>query len=861
MKSVTLQLCCALLALTHSAASNAYEINNHADMSQEAILRSVLQLSDGQPERETKLFKLGLKAFLTTAEEQSFPLKQIHPFGPALGPIPYCFGSTRPFPDWKVTVPYGDPNYPTGQKVGEDVLQPFPPGATTLPKLTLAQMIRYGACYEDEEEPNARSVTHFYNPQDGGSGTVLGASSMRWMLDRNAGPTFKSGVNHYTWPDARDAFYNALTSNWPSFTAQQRQNARQEYWGQTFQALGHIVHHLQDMGSPQHVRSDNHCNKNICSYVGAYRPSGYETFFENQFRFVKGLAASATAPMVFGLPREFWNANTNDSLTTTSTTAYMGDTQGIAAYTSTNFTSVGTDFRVLYDENQGFAPRYFSAAGLALPRPSGNFEDVNVTQLFPPESAPTLAVLCGGSTTNCNMRFMGTSQEPLARTSAVSIFARDLLVPKDPNNPNLATYTGTGTFTQNFFTYQDAGKKLVPKAVDYSAGLINYFFRGDFSIRPPEEGLYGLLDGGDTNSNCKDTCGFRKIRARVANTTAPINGAVQDMTAGTLTAVVKFSRNSCYQPDWSGEIGELGTISPEQQSGCYLGGGAEPVEEIVLSQPITVSLMAVGAEQEFTFDFTANVIPINAWNIKLQVVFRGTLGAEPNAVAVSTVQVSAPTVFRYINETDWMDINQHIYRTADVLNSLSLLSAAANPACMVADPQYASIKVRFVFDRDVDDNYLYDANGAHLFHYDWLCFPEQEAIRSHWRSAANGALLATSKRLYKDTQSVLVALGNQETEVVPFSLTYPPTAAFPSLQLPERVQIFDFRVLHWNAATSKIESNQFWNYRGMHTSMPTAAFWAGGTAATTPPWQELKSRPPISSPVPIPFNFIDPRYQ
>ncbi|HNY48534.1 MAG TPA: hypothetical protein PKN64_16380, partial [Casimicrobium sp.] len=185
-KLVLLVLSSAVLATR--APVHAYEIDNHADVPDTAIVRSVLGTDIGPA---GKLARLGLGNLQPNSDKQTFPLKQIHPFGPALGSIPYCFGSTRPTPpNWKITIPFSDPIYPSGQKDGEDVLQPFPRDATTLPKLTIAQMIRYGACYEDDEEPKARSLTHFFNPQDGGAALTgagivpAGPSSLRWMLQR-----------------------------------------------------------------------------------------------------------------------------------------------------------------------------------------------------------------------------------------------------------------------------------------------------------------------------------------------------------------------------------------------------------------------------------------------------------------------------------------------------------------------------------------------------------------------------------------------------------------------------------------------------------------------------------------------------
>ena len=497
-----------VLAFSMFIDANAYEINNHADMTEIAALKSSLTTSNGA---NGKLFRLGLRPFAIDRTEQTFPLDTNLPA------IPYCFGSYLP----GSTARQYDQAVAAGQTVTQDpgTKQPTWGANGTETKLTIADFFRYGACFEDSEAPQIRPLAHFYNPQDSGAGgsegvIPTGPSSLDWMLKRNVSPGIlgKAGVNHYTWEDARNAFYYALTGrnlsdNFPVFFPDVRREAA---WGRTFQALGHVMHHLQDMGSPQHTRNDSHCNEpGICAALGAFRPSGYEFYFDTQFQLIRSLAATATTPVLFGLPREFWNINTSNELITTNPTRPMSPNEGMAAYTSTNFTSAGKDFRG-FSLNTG-SPQILPASGLAFPRPSGQWNDVSVTELFPPENLPAVSsVLCSGNLGNCKMRFMGTEQNPAARTSATSVFSQVLLRPQ-------SAYSGDGAFQQNYYTYSDAVTKLVPKAVEYSAGLINYFFRGEMEISLPEEGVYGIVDHAVTNVKGD---GFKLIKMKVKNTTA-----------------------------------------------------------------------------------------------------------------------------------------------------------------------------------------------------------------------------------------------------------------------------------------------------------------------------------------------------
>jgi hypothetical protein len=257
-----------------------------------------------------------------------------------------------------VTIPLGSPNYPTKQLSGRVTQPAWVAGAGA--RLTIAELIRYGACYEDEETPVIRPFTHFYNPQNAGAplsmGVTVGSSSPQWVLkpglDSNVLPTsvgpLKKGKNHFTYTDARNSFFTALIANNPSDAAASRQQ-RDEAWGKTFQALGHIMHHLQDMGSPQHVRDDSHCTAFACALALVRRRSGYELYYEtkNQGDFIFELAQNAKSSRMFSMPHQFWNVKLDNALNTTNPTAEMNQAQGLAAHTSTHYPSAGKDFEAV----------------------------------------------------------------------------------------------------------------------------------------------------------------------------------------------------------------------------------------------------------------------------------------------------------------------------------------------------------------------------------------------------------------------------------------------------------------------------------------------------------------------------------
>ncbi len=191
-------------------------------------------------------------------------------------------------------------------------------------------------------------------------------------------------------------------------------------------------------------------------------------------------------------------------------------------------------------------------------------------------------------------------------------------------------------FALNRFNIEAAQSFLLPRAVAYSVGLINFFFRGKLEISLPSQGVYGIVDHNDPGSNAKDTGGFTKIKLKVKNVTPRGTGIEPMSSGGVLVAVAKFHRNNCYAPNLSGEYG-----SPGKDWRTCRGAN----EEMVVSQPTAAPAdINTATPSDIVFSFPKpNQIPINATDLFIQVVYRGPLGEEPDAVAVATKDISEPT--------------------------------------------------------------------------------------------------------------------------------------------------------------------------------------------------------------------------
>jgi hypothetical protein len=404
------------------------------------------------------------------------------------------------------------------------------------------------------------------------------------------------------------------------------------------------------MAQPQHVRNDSHYDGiswlSPSANFGLRHPSRFEKYSAGEVGRIKiatamgSSAATSIYPQyrqAFSVPRELWAANG----------------KGVADYTNGNFLSQRTNFVA-------------DAAGLALPNPNfsqpipGTSSDLSVTEAFAPDSVPpVVAQFCSNvGLDQCKMTFWSSIVSDMltntsatnARASTESVFDEDLKGSTISYDTESGTIQTGRLFSLNRLNFDAAYPFLIPKAVSYSAGLINYFFRGQMEISLPSAGLYSVVD--HASEGCVDNCGFRKIKLKLKNKTQS-----EAMTSGSLVAVVKFRRNTCYRPDLSSEFILFSCRSSE--------------EEIAVSDAIQIAAMY--PEDEFELDFAFGTpIPINATDIFLQVVFRGTLGSEQGAVAVTTKDISEPTFITTYNDTDYVAIGKSCYKASDVAVNDSL---------------------------------------------------------------------------------------------------------------------------------------------------------------------------------------------
>jgi hypothetical protein len=463
--------------------------------------------------------------------------------------------------------------------------------------------------------------------------------------------------NHFSVVDARETVWRALTlmksngdGSFSAFTDQDdpvyRRVQRQEYWATTFRALGDVLHLNQDMAQPQHTRNDAHSGESFTVVQSAL--TGHKSTYE---QFVEASAIRAES-MVVG------SDTPNPIKITFLPLTFDG-------YPTPKFDRY-TDFWTT-DDQKGLAD--FSNAGFFT---AGK----NIRDVWNPYTSPTRDPSIYAKASRVPVNWNGTpiSTKFLGTTTQLIGSVHDYYSGQVISNVPMTGYGLWDQFMQergllpHFTLYREnyvaQANLLLPRAVAYSAGILEYFFRGQIDISAPDEGVYGLIDHAVEKD--KDTGGFDTIKLKLKNSTPN-----QTMSGGTVVAVLRFHRNSCYRDDLSGEPGVPGV----DEEVCREIG-----DDIVVSEPQKgASIDTTPRQFKFTF---AKKLPINATDVRLQVVYRGTLGSETDAIAIGAKDISEPTFMSYINASDYIRIDGHVYTRDRVDSDQALLSRVYPQSCV-----------------------------------------------------------------------------------------------------------------------------------------------------------------------------------
>jgi len=450
--------------------------------------------------------------------------------------------------------------------------------------LTLGQWMAVGAYMEDV--PSFRALNHFHTPllpwSSAGlnvAGVSPGVSSVYWQqtADQSFGGT-------WSWPFARRRFNDFLTSS--------NQADRDAALADVARAIGHMSHLIQDATSPPHTRNDAHL---------VY--DGYEKTIE-EFRVNESLRFSQ---LLAGAP-----VGANSAIFTPT-----GDARAPA-----------TIARLIDSDTYAGAqpPLNGTLLGASEYTNGGYVSDDTIFLDFPFPSPASLGPAF----------FDPPQGTPGARRYFPKIFDGD----------HVSHFVAEGTLWERLRfrgqtlegyildarTYEDAARFLVPRAVGYSASLIDRFFQPELEIAAPARYVYGRAPFTDGN-----TGSFTKLVFKVRKTTPGATGA------GMLTAVVRYRK------------GLVNLIEDPVQISNQLFYAVSAEQPATLDSNFT----------ELTFDFAANPIPTNSADLYLTVVYRGSSGAEQTAVLYGDKDVFEPDPVDVGNITDYDCFGANPFHVAD----------------------------------------------------------------------------------------------------------------------------------------------------------------------------------------------------
>ena len=437
------------------------------------------------------------------------------------------------------------------------------------------QSFLFGLCKIDdappipeEEKPLSRPINHFYDPVNN-TGITGQKRAIDWGLgaDNALQVPNKPDIgraNHYTIVDAREAMYRALTGQasngdtniGPGGTLAD-ESVRNAYWATTFRILGDVVHLVQDMGQPQHTRNDPHAG--VCGVTGA--KSVYEKYIEarakgGEFITPGGTPVLPTPLNYTGYPIPQFNDYVSYFTTQHLDGANLLTHRGLADYSNRGFFSAGTNM---------FAPA----------------NDYS----FPEQNPPAYGRI------DVSVDWSGSPLPNNAKVELLTHTVPDTLTGETPS----AALTSFGLWDQflekrsllSRYTltrrnYDDMANLLIPRTVAYSAGLINYFFRGRLETQhstqngelrvvvknvsgknnPLSNGLFEVFyDASDgtrkamtvTSGAIVDTVGINDGELRVITATLPTD--VTTNTANPFTLV--------YRGDVGNEVAVMGKLLRE----------------------------------------------------------------------------------------------------------------------------------------------------------------------------------------------------------------------------------------------------------------------------------------------------------
>ncbi|MCJ7482070.1 MAG: hypothetical protein MUO31_03800, partial [Thermodesulfovibrionales bacterium] len=319
---------------------------------------------------------------------------------------------------------------------------------------TVAEWIWYGVEKEDEGflYLTDRSARHFHNPlnvfNEAGLtriGQTRRQSSILWAQDGIEQNKLAEG--DMSWQKIKEYYYYALISD--------TEEMRYLNFGLMFKGLGHQIHLVQDMSNPEHTRNDNHPFVTIEAWAEEHYYNIIDGFCKNPLFPDVDLETLVNDPSIERTLSPIARLNDADVYIPENTFPSAAMQQGLSEYSNANFFSNDTIF------------------SSDFPYPS--IANADISKIF----------------TKINTEYkLDEKGVYLPKTNDGDPITHFLRL------PYLKKYTTTNLLHLSYLDelcYKDYTSMLVPRAVGYSAALINYFFRGEIEVTlPASDGIYAL---------------------------------------------------------------------------------------------------------------------------------------------------------------------------------------------------------------------------------------------------------------------------------------------------------------------------------------------------------------------------------
>jgi len=458
-----------------------------------------------------------------------------------------------------------------------------------------------------EDEPNCRASNHFHNPLKPWTDSYM--SDQPWFINwwcsdgEYPAQNIKSNIhwatgytepapdgtkaetnNQWDWDHAREYFYIYLTDrDFQENEVAGTEDIKKTYFVNCFQALGQVLHLIQDMAVPAHVRDDfkSHLDFQGITPANLFKPKKWfrdkiEYYVEHHIKelLMGSVGGELTEPSL----TKFWD--TND---------YIGQDPddlnnlmiGLAEYTNMNFASKNTIFAedFLSDSNTSNDDYYH-------PYPRKTSTDVQdyINRNKLPET-----VIGEDNIPDIRFHIKKTGDgEEIAYFAAPTYLTRDI-----QNEPDYDERVFNRSFKIDDKCAKNYAELLLPRAVGYSAGLLDYFFRGSLEVPTCVPFIY---DNKIVSLNFK-----------AKNVTA----TQETMSEGNFTVVVR------YTPVGGNPDGSEDQFFRAQDVYCNELQYEDELE-------FTVDLPLPASQDNISFDVYES--------LKCYLVFKGTLGVEEGAV-------------------------------------------------------------------------------------------------------------------------------------------------------------------------------------------------------------------------------------